>query len=230
MDKLRDSLRRVAESLSLEIKDKTVLGLGSGSTVAMLLEELSPLLVRRGLAVSGVPTSGQIEMVASRHGISVVPFTGAVDFVIDGADQVDRQLNLIKGGGGALLKEKVLMSSTKQTAIVAGEEKFAEMLGENGVKVPVEVASIARVPVKRRLSQIGGAPEERLLTKGYPYYTENGNLILDTDFDPIGNPAELEVEIKKIPGVVEVGIFTIRPITVYKVKANGKFDVLKSGS
>ncbi len=229
MDKFRDGLKGVAETISLEIKDKSLIGLGSGSTVAALLEELSPLLVSRGVSVSGVPSSAQIEMVATRSGIQVLPFTGAVDFVVDGADQVDRQLNLIKGGGGALLKEKVFMGSSKRTIVVAGEEKFVRLLGEKGVKVPVEVAPIARVPAIRRLSQMGGVPEERVLPKGYPYYTENGNIVLDTLFEPIGNPAELEVEIKKIPGVVEDGIFTFKPITVFKLRANGTFELLKSG-
>lgn len=76
---------------------------------------------------------------------------------------------------------------------------------------------------------MGGVPEERVLPKGYPYYTENGNIVLDTLFEPIGNPAELEVEIKKIPGVVEDGIFTFKPITVFKLRANGTFELLKSG-
>ena len=229
MDKLRDGLKGIAETISHEVNDKSTLGLGSGSTVATVLEELSLLLAKRKVSVGGVPTSVQIEMEATRNGIPVVPFTGSVDLLIDGADQVDGELNLIKGGGGALLKEKILMGSSKRTIIVAGEEKFAALLGEKGVKVPVEVAPFARVPAKRRLSQIGGAPDERLLPKGYPYFTENGNIILDTAFEPIGNPAELEVEIKKIPGVVEVGIFTFKPITVYMAKANGTFDKKKSG-
>lgn len=228
MDKLREGLRGVAEAISLEVKDRTILGLGSGSTVATLLEELSPMLVTKGVTVSGVPTSGQIEMVATRTGIQVIPFSGAVDLAIDGADQVDANLDLIKGGGGALLKEKVLMSSAKQTAIVAGQDKFVRMLGEKGTRVPVEVFPMARVPAKRRLAELGGVPEERLLPKGYPFYTENGNIILDTRFEPIGNPSGLETEIKRIPGVAEVGIFTFKPIRVYKVKPDGTFQVLHS--
>ncbi|MDA4128030.1 MAG: ribose 5-phosphate isomerase A [Thaumarchaeota archaeon] len=227
MEKLRAGLRGVAESISSEIKDNMVLGLGSGSTVAMLLEELSRVLVAKGISVSGVPTSTQIEIVASRNGISIVPFSGSVDFVVDGADQVDAKLNLIKGGGGALLKEKVLMGSGKKIAVVAGEEKFAPRLCSGGVRVPVEVVPFARATVKDRLSSLGGDPQERLLPKGYPQYTENGNLLLDTGFKPLENPQELEVEIKKTPGVVEVGIFTIKPITVYRVRDDGGYAALK---
>jgi len=170
MEKIRPGLRGVAERVARSINDTTLLGLGSGSTVAGLLEELSPLLAKKGVSVSGVPTSTQIEMVATKNGISIVPFMGSVDLVIDGADQVDSRLNLIKGGGGALLSEKVLMSSAKNVAVVAGEEKFAPKLCTGGVKVPVEVAPFARKSVKVKLSQLGGAPEERLLPKGYPYF------------------------------------------------------------
>ena len=226
MEKLRPGLRGVAERVARSISEGTLLGLGSGSTGAGLLEELSPLIVKKGVAVSGVPTSTQIEMVATKSGISIVPFMGSVDLVIDGADQVDSRLNLIKGGGGALLREKVLMSSAKKVVIVAGEEKFAPKLCAGGVKVPVEAVPFARKSVKSKLSQLGGAPEERLLPKGYPYFTENGNVILDTSFAPIDEPAALEGRVKNLPGVVEVGIFTIKPITVYKVRESGKFEVL----
>ena len=124
------------------------------------------------------------------------------------------------------MREKVLMSSAKRVAIVAGEEKFAAKLCSGGVKVPVEVTPFARKSVKAKLSQMGGAPEERLLPKGYPYFTENGNVILDTGFAPIDEPAALEGRVKNVPGVVEVGIFTIKPLTAYKVRENGTFEVL----
>ncbi len=226
MEKLRPGLRGVANRVASSINEGTLLGLGSGSTVAGLLEELSPLLAKKGVMVRGVPTSTQIEIVATKSGISIVPFTGSVDLVLDGADQLDRRLNLIKGGGGALLREKVLMSSAGRVAIVAGEEKFAPKLCTGGVKVPVEVAPFARKSVKAKLSQLGGAAEERLLPKGYPYFTENGNVILDTSFAPIDEPTVLEAKVKNLPGVVEVGIFTIKPITVYKIKESGTFEVL----
>ena len=150
-----------------------------------------------------------------------------MDLVLDGADQVDRELNLIKGGGGALLKEKVVMGSARKSAIVAGEGKFAERLCENGVKVPVEVVPLARVSARTGLKKLGGTPEERLLPKGYPFFTENGNVILDTAFGPLRDPGELEARAKAIPGVVEVGIFTFRPITVYKLNEDGSYEIRK---
>jgi ribose 5-phosphate isomerase A len=224
MDRPRQALKGVAAELAETISDGMTIGLGSGSTVAILLEELSPLLIEKKVAVYGVPTSTQIEIVATRNGIKLAPFRGSVELVVDGADQVDKELNLIKGGGGALLKEKVLMGSAKRSAIVAAESKFAARLCENGVRVPVEVFPIARESAKVGLSKLGGLPEERLLPKGYPCFTENGNIILDTAFEPIAEPGKFEVKVKSVPGVAEVGIFTFKPITVYKLKGNGTYE------
>lgn len=227
MDKQRQALKGVAQELSKKIASGSTLGLGSGSTVAGLIEELSPLLIAKGKRVSGVVTSTQIELVASRNGIGLAPFGGTVDLVIDGADQVDRDLNLVKGGGGALLREKVIMGGAKEIAIVAGENKFVKRLCENGGRVPVEVVPLARQSAKVKLSMLGGVPEERLLPKGYPYFTENGNLILDTLFEPVEDPRGLEVKVRSVPGVVEVGIFTFKPITVYRLGADGGFEALE---
>jgi ribose 5-phosphate isomerase A len=227
MDKNMQALQGVARELAKKITTGTTLGLGSGSTVAALIEELSPLVMAKMKRVIGVPTSTQIEMVASRNGIVLVPFKGSVDLVIDGADQVDSSLNLVKGGGGALLREKVVMGSAKEVTVVASEDKFSRRLCEKGVRVPVEVVPMARESAKVKLSMLGGVPEERLLPKGYPYFTENGNLILDTMFEPLEDPRTFEVRLKAVPGVVEVGIFTFKPITVYKLNGDGTFEVLE---
>ena len=226
MDKLREALKGVAGELAREIAPGTKVGLGSGSTIALLLEELAPLVLAKK-PMTGVSTSTQIELVAAKCGITLVPFRGAVDLAIDGADQVDAGLNLVKGGGGALLREKVVMGSAKSIAIVASENKFSRRLCENGVRVPVEVFPMARESAKLRLSMLGGVPEERLLPKGYPYFTENGNIILDTLFEPVDDPRRLEVGIRSIPGVAEVGLFTFKPITVYKLREAGDYEVLK---
>jgi len=227
MDWVRKALAGVAKDLSRKIDSDSVLGLGSGSTVATLIEELSPLLMAKGKKITGVTTSAQIEMVATRSGIPLVPFRGSVDLVLDGADQVDDQLNLVKGGGGALLKEKVVMGGAKEIAIVAAENKFAKRLCENGVRVPIEVVPLARESAKVRISRLGGVPEERLLPKGYPYFTENGNVILDTLFEPLDDPPRMESSLKAVPGVAEVGIFTFKPISVYRLRDDGTFDILE---
>jgi len=227
MDPIREALKGVAKELSESIGPGTTLGLGSGSTVAALLEELTPLVLAKAKSINGVPTSTQIEIVAARSGINLVPFRGSVDLVIDGADQVDRNLNMIKGGGGALLREKVVMGSAKSIAVVAAENKFVDRLCENGVRVPVEVFPMARESAKVKLSLLGGVPDERLMPKGYPYFTENGNLILDTLFEPVEDPHQLEMNVRATPGVAEVGIFTFKPVTVYKLGSDGKFEPMK---
>ena len=230
MDRLRDALKGVAKEVAKSIGPGTVLGLGSGSTVAALLEELSPVVLAKAKTMTGVSTSTQIELVASRCGIDLVPFRGSVDLVIDGADQVDKELNMIKGGGGALLREKVVMGSAKSIAIVAAQNKFVRRLCENGVRVPVEVFPMARESAKMKLSLLGGVPDERLLPKGYPYFTENGNVILDTMFEPVDDPKELEVRIRATPGVAEVGIFTFKPVSVYRLETDGTFEMLVSSA
>ncbi|HZW84766.1 MAG TPA: ribose 5-phosphate isomerase A [Nitrososphaerales archaeon] len=224
MDKQRQAIREVAAELSKKIGQDTVLGLGSGSTVAAVLEELLPIVMAKSRKLRGVPTSTQIELVAVKSGIDLVPFKGSVDMVIDGADQVDKDLNLVKGGGGALLREKVVMGSAREIAIVASEGKFVKKLCENGGRVPVEVVPMARESAKVKLSMLGGVPEERLLPKGYPYFTENGNIILDTLFEPVKEPRELEAKVKSVPGVAEVGIFTFKPITVYRLRNDGEVE------
>ncbi len=226
MDSQRQALKGVAKDVSKKIGSSATIGLGSGSTVAALLEELSPLLIAGSKKVGGVATSSQIELVAARCGVPLVSFRGSVDLAVDGADQIDAGLNLVKGGGGALLKEKIVMSGAKEIAIVAAEKKFARRLCEDGVRVPIEVAPVARESAKVRLSKLGGVPEERLLPKGYPYFTENGNVILDTMFEPVDDPRALEQKLKSVPGVVEVGIFTFKPITVYKLRDDGGYEAL----
>jgi ribose 5-phosphate isomerase A len=228
MDKQREALREVARELSKKIGRDTVLGLGSGSTVAALIEELSPLAMAKSVKLVGVPTSTQIELAASRSGVTLVPFRGSVDLVLDGADQVDQGLNLVKGGGGALLREKVVMGSARDVVIVAGERKFVRRLCQDGGRVPVEVVPMARESAKLKLSMLGGVPEERLLPKGYPFFTENGNLILDTLFEPIDDPPLLESRVKSVPGVAEVGIFTFKPLTVYKLGVDGGHERLNA--
>src|SRR5205807_9735959 len=109
--------------------------------------------------------------------------------------------------------------------VVADEEKFSRKLCMNAVRVPVEVVPFARLSVKDRLLKIRGAPHERLLPKDYPFFTENGNIILDTEFEPIEKPEEMETVIKRIPGVVENGIFTVRPLRVYRIRRNGSYSV-----
>jgi ribose 5-phosphate isomerase A len=221
---------RLGKELASGINDGDMVGLGSGSTVARLLPVMVRDMRERGVEASWVPTSLQIQLVAQELSLRVAPLTRPdVVKVIDGADQVDGALNLIKGGGGALLKEKVLLSSTRNAVIVADEKKFAEKLCMNDVRVPIEVTPFARESATSRLKSAGSKDVKmRLDQRGYPCYSENGNLLMDALFAPVEKPEQLEHDLKVIPGIVEVGIFVIRPITVYKIRPDGAYEALRS--
>jgi ribose 5-phosphate isomerase A len=219
--------QRLGEALAEGIRDGEFVGLGSGSTVARLLPFMVREMRERDVEAIWVPTSFQIQLIAQELNLRIAPLTTtSMVKVVDGADQVDGSLNMIKGGGGALLKEKVLLSNTSNAAIVADEKKFADKLCMNNVRVPVEVIPFARETVSQSLKRNGSTDVKiRLDQRGYPCYSENGNLLMDALFSPVENPDELERELKAIPGVVEAGIFVIRPITVYKIRPDGEFEV-----
>ena len=219
------SLEQIGIAIAKELRNGALVGLGSGTTMASLLPTVSKALKKRDVRVRWVPTSLQIGLVAQsvREETSLMS-KPALDLVIDGADQVDADLNMIKGGGGALLREKVLIANTRRTLIVVDEKKMAGRLCSGGVRVPVEAHPFARVPVAEGLLSLGGEPKLRLGDRGFPYYTENGNLVFDTLFEPIARPSVLEREIKAIAGVMESGIFTPRPIEVFVIKQDGTFE------
>lgn len=221
---------RLGRELAEGIRDGDTVGLGSGSTVARVLPAMVAAMREKGVEATWVPTSLQIQAVALELEVRTGPLTTPeVGKVVDGADQVDRDLNLIKGGGGALLKEKVLLGSARDSAIVADEKKFVEKLGMGEYRVPIEVSQFARETAMAKLRKKGSKDVKiRLDARGYPAYSENGNMLFDALFEPIERPGELEVELKSIPGVLEVGIFVIRPITVYKIRPDGSYDALKS--
>jgi len=225
-DRRAGSLEKIGAVIAERVRDGALIGLGSGTTMASLLPPVANRLRRRGVRVRWVPTSLQIALVADsvRESVSIMD-KPALDLVIDGADQVDEDCNMIKGGGGALLREKVLIENTRRTLIVVDEKKLAAKLCSGGVRVPVEASPFARVPVAERLIALGGEPVLRLGERGFPYYTENGNLVFDTLFRPVARPALLEREIKTIAGVMESGIFTPRPVEVYIIKQDGSFEM-----
>ena len=172
-----------------------------------------------------VPTSLQIKVEAEKSGLIMGDegLVSRLDIVFDGADQVDPELNLIKGGGGALLREKILISAARKVIIIADSTKFVKSFSR---PVPLEVHPFARQPVTERLRKIGATPVLRVLDKGYPFVTENGNLIIDASFDKIPDPGRMEAELKCIPGVLEAGIFTRKPDLCYKAKQDASFEVL----
>ncbi len=220
------ALRASASDALKMVRDRDVVGLGSGRAAAVLVESLARLASVKNYEVTGVPTSLQIKMVAERHGIATVGAdqVGHIDVMFDGADQVDSRNYVIKGGGGALLRESIMFSLARKVVVLADETKFARNLTK---AVPVEVHPQARRLAADAVGGMGGRPSLRLLDRGYPFFTENGNVILDCDFGTVRDPGALTRRIMAVSGVMESGIFLRRPDIAYKARAGGKFDVVR---
>jgi ribose 5-phosphate isomerase A len=206
------------------VKDGFVVGLGSGTTAAYAIEALGEKIKCEHISVLGVPTSYQAFLLAVKHGIQVTTLEEhpVLDVDIDGADQIDPKLNLIKGMGAALVREKIVASASKQNIIIADKSKKVAVLGENGHPVPVEVLPFAIAVVQRGIEAAGG---KAVLREGKgklgPVITDNGNAIIDAVFGAISNATELERRLKMIPGVVENGLFVDLADVVYVGTAEG---------
>ncbi len=207
------------------VKDNYVIGLGSGRAATTLVKSLAQLIKEKKFNITGVPTSLQIKLIAEKAGILVVESDQVdyIDVVFDGADQIDSQKFVIKGGGGALLRENILFSLAKKIVVMADKTKFVKNFTR---AVPVEIHPLSRNSVANSIQKLGGKATLRSLDRGYPFITENGNIILDCDFGTIKNPKALSQKIKQIPGVMESGIFLRKPDIVYKAKTGGKFEII----
>ena len=213
-----EAKRKAALEAVKQVKDHDVIGLGSGTTIAYAIEAIGKKVKLENLNVKGIPTSYQAFQLAVKHGIPVTTLEEhpLINLTIDGADQVDPNLNLIKGMGAALAREKIVASASKQNIIVADESKKAKVLGEKGHPVPIEVLPFANVHVQRRIEMIGG---KAVLREGKgklgPIITDNGNVILDAVFGEINDPTVLGIKLKMIPGVLETGLFVGMADIVY---------------
>jgi ribose 5-phosphate isomerase A len=191
-----------------QVRDGMIVGLGTGSTVHFTLERLAERIRAERLAVRGVPTSLDTERKALALGIPLAGLDAveAIDLTIDGADEIDARFDMIKGGGGALLREKVVAALSKREVIVVDRAKVVERLGVR-FPLPVEVVPFARAAVARRIAALGGAAALRV-RDGAVVRTDNGNEILDCRFaGGIADAAGLERRLDEIPGVVESGLF-----------------------
>ena len=190
------------------VKDGQVVGLGTGSTTHYFIQRLGEKIKEEEMEILGIPTSYQSLFLARESGITMTTLDEHnVELAVDGADEVDPQFNLIKGGGAAHTLEKIVDSSAEKFIVIVDGSKLVDELG--AFPVPVEVIPQAFRVVAERLEDMGGKPELRMAErKDGPVITDNGNFVLDIQFNKISDPSALEIELNTIPGVVENGLFT----------------------
>jgi len=201
------NLKQIAGEKAVEyVKDGMVVGLGTGSTVFYAIKKIGER-VKNGLDIIGIPTSVETEKLAKQIGIqlSTLEEHPVIDVTIDGADEIDKKLNLIKGMGGALLREKIVASASKKEIIIADDSKLVDMLGTKS-PLPVEIARFGWSYAAKKISELGCNVGLRK-KNGEVFITDNGNYILDCKFHQIDKPKEMEQKINLIPGVLENGLF-----------------------
>jgi ribose 5-phosphate isomerase A len=216
--------RLTGEKAAEYIEDGMIIGLGTGSTAYYAVKKVGEL-VRDGLKIKAVPTSKETAELAAAEGIDLVELADVegLDLTIDGADEVDPDFNLIKGGGGALLREKIVASATDKLVIVVDESKLVEHLG--AFPLPVEVTPFSWQYTQRMIEKFSCSSEIRR-KDGEIFETDNGNYILDCDFGQIEDPLKISVELNKLPGVVENGIFAEMAEIVVVGYNDGHIEVL----
>jgi ribose 5-phosphate isomerase A len=219
----RDRLKRAAALRAVEeVDDGMVLGLGTGSTAAFVVEGLAAR-VAQGLRIVGIPTSERTAAQARRLGVPIATFAEyqKLDLTIDGADEVELgTLHLIKGLGGALLREKIVAAASRRLVIVVDQEKLVDRLGQQ-TPVPVEVTQFGWQVTAAALAALDCVPERRYTAGEQPYVTDGGNFILDCRFGPIRDPAALETQIAMTVGAVESGLFVGRSSVVVVASTEG---------
>lgn len=206
-----DALKKAAALKAVEfVRDGMVVGLGTGSTAKHLVIALGEK-VRAGMNLRGVPTSHETAALARQSGIALIDAENRweIDVAIDGADQVDPAFNLIKGGGGALLKEKIVAASAKQFIVLVDHTKQVAALG-GSFPLPIEIIPFGWGSTAREIESLTKSPVVIRERNGAPFKTEAGNLIVDVHLSRIDQPRELEIALNQIPGIVETGLFVGR--------------------
>lgn len=218
-----DILKQQAAAAAVElVKNKMIVGLGSGSTAAFAIDLLAKR-VAEGLDITAIPTSEQSQQLAEKGGIRMTSFSEhtELDITIDGADQVEKKsLNLIKGLGGALLREKMVALASKKLVIIIDDRKLVDHLGDKS-PLPVEIIPFAWEITKSRISQFCPQVILRVSPDKKPVLTDGGHFILDCQFHKIDNAAKLAQDLKLLPGVVETGLFVNLTSLVIVAAANG---------
>jgi ribose 5-phosphate isomerase A len=190
------------------IEDGQIVGVGSGTTVSYFIKYLGERIKNEGLSIKTVPSSYQVYLELLESGVTTTSMDEYpnLDITIDGADEVDERLNLIKGGGAALTREKIIDTYTSKLVIIIDSSKYVKNLGK--FPLPLEVLPMALFPIKNKLKELGGEPETRMgVKKMGPVITDNGNFIIDCKFNVIDQPENLERKLKMLPGVIENGLF-----------------------
>jgi ribose 5-phosphate isomerase A len=224
-----DQEKEAAARASLQfVKDGYVLGLGTGSTAKYFIQLLGEK-VKNGLRVRGIPTSARSRDLATSLGIPLTTFDECqeIDVTVDGADEFDPQLRLIKGGGGALLREKIVASASKQMVVVTDASKQVERLGK--FPLPVEVIGFAQALVAKRIEALGADVRIRTGADGKTYITDEGHHILDCRFGEIRDADELSRELSEMPGVVEHGLFIGLASVVLMARGGEVVEVRRRG-
>ena len=213
--------KAAAEKATEVVQSGMIVGLGTGSTVYYALLKLGAL-VGEGLDIVGIPTSEGTEKIAVAQKIPLTTLAThpTIDLTIDGADEVDAHLNLIKGGGAALVREKIIANASKEILIIVDESKVSRVLGTI-FPLPVEIVRFGWEATQTAVNRICGKSTLRQNTDASPLITDNGNYILDCHFDGIPAPEEVEIQLNNIPGVVENGIFVNRADKIIIGTASG---------
>lgn len=227
--KLQEAMRKIAQNAADQIKSGFLIGLGSGSAVAVFAKVLGEKVSSGELeGISIVPSSMQAWLMAKDNGLNLhqdsAHCPATLDVAVDGADQVSQKSrSMIKGGGGALLREKIILNASKKSFILIDSSKLAPKLSR---AVPIELIQFAVDSAKKSINHaVPCDPSLRMLDKGYPFFTESGNVILDVQTkQPIEDPKTMESILKSIPGVVEVGIFNCPIEKFYVAKPDGSTD------
>jgi ribose 5-phosphate isomerase A len=217
-----DSLKKAAALKAVEfVRDGMIVGLGTGSTAKHMVVALGEK-IRSGMRLRGVPTSRETAVLAQQQGIALVDADNAwvIDVAIDGADQVDPAFNLIKGGGGALLKEKIVAASAKQFIVVVDHTKRVSVLG-GSFPLPIEVIPFGWGSTAREIEALTQSRVVLRERNGVPFTTEAGNMIVDVHLARIDQPRNLEIALNQIPGIVETGLFVGRTDLLIVGTANG---------
>lgn len=209
-DPIKLMKQEVGKKAASLVQSNSIVGLGTGSTTAYAIQFIGDRLKAGEIEnIVGIPTSFQAEVLAKEYGIPLTSLDAVerIDIAIDGADEVDPHFNLIKGGGAAHTREKVVDSLAETFIVVVDSGKVVEKLGSTFL-LPVEVIPMAVTPVLRALKALGGTPELRMgVKKAGPVVTDQGNLVIDVKFDDLSNAEELEKTINNLPGVLENGLF-----------------------